>query len=227
MAHPLGRIAPPDDNHVRLYGLSNSTMPASPTPVVLGIAWYSGFDRPVYRQGAYWIGLGNSWGAVRGGHAICAKPDGLEDLPGAYRFYDQGTEGACVGYASSRMMTTLNRAFYDANILYREAKLIDGIPGAHDGTTVRAAMDILRKRGHWRREHNATTGPFVADGITANRWATSATEIVRCLKQPSSQQYIVLTNSWGSGYPQYVRLPLDALARLLREDGEATIVTDR
>lgn len=227
MAHPLGRIAPPDDKHVRLFGLSDKTMPTSPTPVVLGIAWYSGFDRPLYRQGAYWIGVGTNWGQVRGGHAICAKPPALTDVNGAYRFYDQGTEGACVGFSSSRMMTTLNSRFYDAMQLYNEARKIDGIKGPHDGTTVRAAMDILRQRGHWRRDQQATTGPFLEDGIKVNRWATSVSEIVQCLKQPSTQQYIVLMNSWGNGYPQYVRLPLEGLARLLREDGEATIVTDR
>lgn len=36
MQHPLGRLAPPDDRHVRLYGLTTATTPRQPIPVLFG-----------------------------------------------------------------------------------------------------------------------------------------------------------------------------------------------
>ena len=39
-------------------------------PPVFGIYWYSAFNKPVAKNGEYWIPDG-SWGRVLGGHAIC------------------------------------------------------------------------------------------------------------------------------------------------------------
>jgi hypothetical protein len=39
--------------------------------------------------------------------------------------------------------------------------------------------------------------------------------------------YVDILNSWGRGYPHLVRMPVTVLDRLLREDGEMTLVTDR
>jgi hypothetical protein len=53
-------------------------------------------------------------------------------------------------------------------------------------------------------------------------------EVLACLHDDVNSDSIVLCNSWGKlGYPHYVHLPLAGLDRLLREDGEATVVTDR
>lgn len=100
-------------------------------------------------------------------------------LPYAYRpRYDQGTEGACVGYAWSWAMSILNRRFYDAGELYRAAKDVDEWPGSdYSGTSVRAGGDVLRQTGHWRRLRNHTRSPDLSDGIDTFRWATRTDEV--------------------------------------------------
>lgn len=232
--HPLGRRPPSDDRHIQAYPLTLQTAPAKPTPVVLGINWYSSFDEPQeirisgYKTPMYWIGLDKDWGYVRGGHAICVKPTMIEDTGGWWSFYDQGNEGACVGFSESRMMSLLNRKRYDAEWLYHEAQQADEWPGDdYDGTSVRAGFDILRTKGHRR-----IWGPFhlpadLDNGIAANRWAQNVVEVLACLQDDPNSDGITLINSWGRGYPHYVHLPLAGLERLLREDGEAGIVVDR
>jgi hypothetical protein len=80
--------------------------------------WYQNFDSPqnirVNGRTEWWIGLDKDWGSIRGGHAIVVKPDAVTDTAGWWGFYDQGDEGACVGFSSSRMMSLLNRKRYDA-----------------------------------------------------------------------------------------------------------------
>jgi hypothetical protein len=231
-AQPLGRVAAPDGRHVRLYGLTTETMPTKPTPVVLGINWYQQFDAPVARDGAWWIGVGD-WKAIRGGHAICVKPPVLKDYAAFWTHYDQGVEGACVGFSASRMMSLLNasptlKPLYDGKSLYLEAREIDGIEDTMgEGTTVRAGMDVLRAQGPFPVRKGIVMPPEIGHGIVANRWATSVEQIVACLGQDASRGWVDLVNSWGRRYPRVVRLPLESLERLLREDGDATIVTDR
>src|SRR5688500_3931118 len=54
------------------------------------------------------------------------KVERILSLPYSYRVkYDQGAEGACVGFASSWLQSIHNRVFYDARWLYREAQLVD------------------------------------------------------------------------------------------------------
>src|SRR5215216_7556441 len=75
--------------------------------------------------------------------------------------YDQKREGACVGFGWSWAMTILNAAqdgpggpvpVYDARWLWNRAKAIDEWadtnPGDNNGTSVRAAGDVLRDVGH-------------------------------------------------------------------------------
>src|SRR5687767_4057140 len=168
MAKKLGRRVPPDFEHVKKFPLTAATTPEKPTPVVFGVNWYANFDNPVKgSDGRYYIGRGN-WhsSTIRGGHAICAKPELVDDQPGWWEFYDQGSEGACVGFASSRCMSMLNRLRYAARWLYLEAQKIDAWPGGayngaspfYEGTEVRAAFEILRLRGH-RRVYSSTTYP--------------------------------------------------------------------
>jgi hypothetical protein len=132
-------------------------------------------------------------------------------------------------FDSSRMMSLLNRKRYDAGWLYHEAQRIDEWPGEdYDGTSVRAGMDVLRTEGHRRKFGPLTLPPSLDAGIKENRWATNVVEVLACLHDDVNSDSVILCNSWGKfGYPHYVHLPLDALARLLREDGEATVVTDR
>ncbi len=203
-------------------------------------------------------------------------------LPYAYRpKYDQGSEGACVGFASSWMVSIFNRRFYDARWLYKSAQQIDEWEGdSYSGTSVRAGMDVLREVGHRRNVRGVSQPPDMAHGIVANRWATNVDEVRACVAaggpvvlginwytnfdKPAPRrgadgfvpnrpewyigvgdlgtvrgghaicvygasdrrQAVKLVNSWGTRY-QLVWLPYSVLARLLSEDGEATIVTDR
>jgi len=128
------------------------------------------------------------------------------------------------------MMALLNRRRYDARELYLSAQRVDEWEGeGYEGTSVRAGLDVLRKRGPMRVYRGRSEGPYEADGIAANRWAESVEDIVTCLHSP---RYLKLgraayLNSWGSDYPHITWVPLDVLDRLLREGGEFGVVTDR
>ena len=105
-------------------------------------------------------------------------------LPYAYRpKYDQGHQGACVGYSSSWMMSILNHRFYDAAFLYHEAQKIDEWPGEdYEGTSVRAGMEVLRGLGHRVMHHHTHHHfPDVQEGIAEYRWATTTDEVRTCL----------------------------------------------
>lgn len=235
MTGPLGRRPPTDDRHRRMYPLTSATLPSSPTPVVLGVWWHAAFDAPTLTDRAYWIGRGSDWGAIRGGHAICVKPPALTDSVPWWTFYEQ-RRGDCVGYSIARMMTLLNRTRYAAWLLYDEAQRIDewdDTPPA-DGTSVRAGADVARSVGLRRVRAGIVGAPSLADGISANRWAGSVDEIAACLSPVDGgarvlrRGYVELLQSWGTSYPHSVRLPLEALDRLVfHEDGECLVVTDR
>ncbi len=236
---PLGREEPTDWNHVELYELTPETLPTTPTPVVFGVRWYTAFDHPTKdASGRWWIGREASWGTVRGGHAICAKPYGVLDPDAWWSLYNQSPYGgACVGFSSSRMMSLLNRYRYDAPWIWEEAKKIDGLantnPGDRGGTTVRAALDILRKRGHRRGAFGKGAPESLGEGISENRWATDPQTVIQTLTVGTtggvtkSLGAIPLLNSWGRGYPHTVWIPGEACRRLLNEGGEAATITDR
>jgi hypothetical protein len=228
----LGRMAPSDWKHVERYplrALAPAERPAR-VPVVLGVNWYTAFDRPERdSRGSWWIGRGDP-GAVRGGHAICAELGGGGDSDGWHGFYDQQVEGACVGFAWSRAMSLLNRSRYDAVWLYETAQQRDEWPGDHNpGTSLRAAADVLATLGHRRRRGARSEPERPEDGISVYRWAGSVDEVHAALGDAEADRIgaIPLLNSWGSRYPRRVWLPDELLERLLHEDGEAAIPTDR
>jgi hypothetical protein len=220
------------------------------------------------------------------------------DLHHYYALYDQGAEGACVGFGSSWCMTILNRRAYAARTLYLETQLVDEWPDTppEEGTSVHAAMDVLRTRGHWRSVYNRkthvyeVTGPFMEDGIEANKWTTNVDDVRACLAagvpvviginwygdfdnpkwDPATHRFVIGrnpqslgrvrgghcvciraatdklgmvggVNNWGApeivkgsdgnptvsnGYPLFW-MPYDTLERVLSEDGECTVITDR
>jgi hypothetical protein len=254
MPGPLGRRAPTDWRHYEKYPLTAATTPATPAPVAIGVNWYTDFDNPVQKGGRYWIGLDSKkLGTVRGGHCVCLEPgdqlnaDGsvarrMQDSSGWWDFYDQGKEGACVGFGCSRMMSLLNRKRYDARWLWDWAKETDEWPetnpGDDEGTSVRAACDILRSRGHvsWRtayagldyKQRDAET-PSATEGIAVYRWAKTVDDVHGVLKSPVNDQAgaVRVLNSWGRGYPHKVWMPDATLQRLIDEDGEVALVTDR
>jgi hypothetical protein len=226
MSKPLGRREPKDWLHYERYPLTASTLPVKPVPVVLGIGWYSAFDTPERdNSGHWWIGRTGNLGTLRGGHAICCKPRKVTDNTAWWMYYDQGAEGACVGYSCSRAMTLLNRKRYDARWLYHEAQLIDEWPETppEEGTSVRAGYSILKNQGHMR---DGRTHPDPVEGISAYRWARNADEVLDALGY-TGLEYVDLLNSWGRSWPHLVRMPANVLEKLIQWDGEAGIPTDR
>lgn len=114
-----------------------------------------------------------------------ARVEKTLDLPTQYiTHYDQGQEGACVGFSLSWMMSILNRTKYDARVLYLRAQLIDEWddtpPG--EGTSVNAGCKILKEEGHWRLHKSrwwsrTKTILGLDQGIAAYRWATSVDDV--------------------------------------------------
>jgi hypothetical protein len=206
-----------------------SMVPAKPTPVVIGVNWYVEFDNPEKDDhGHHWIARDGKLTTVRGGHCVCLKPKGNSDPDAWWDFYNQGSEGACVGFGISRLTSQLNRKLYDGFWLYHEAQKIDEWPGEdYDGTSVRAALDILRKVGHCVKEGVGPTATAVlGEGIAANRWARGVDDVLSILGY-DGLDYVDVLNSWGRGYPHLTRMPAKVLERLWKEDGEVGIVTDR
>lgn len=117
------------------------------------------------------------------------------------RFYDQGREGACVGFACSQMMSVLNRERYDARWLWNEAKKIDEWvdtnPGDDNGTSLRAAGDILRHLGHRRVLRGRVHPEDTTRGIHANRWAQTIDEIRQSI---SSGVPVVMGTNWYASF---------------------------
>lgn len=228
----LDRREPTDWRHVERYSITLETVPSKPTPVIFGINWYRNFYFPQLDEGTgkYWIGRGDL-GRVMGGHAICARPLALKDSKAWWRFYNQGEEGACVGFAASRAMSLLNRIRYDARWLYQQAQLVDewAETPPEEGTSVRAAIDILRTQGHIRWYGVKSRPPAdLKHGVTTNRWAQTVDEVIACLGSPKYYEIggIPLLNSWGEGYEREVWMPLETVQRVLNEYGEATIFVD-
>ena len=230
MPGALGRIVPPDWRHVENFPLTALTFPVRPTPAVIGVNWYVEFDEPEQdSQGHWWIARDGRLTKIRAGHCVCLKERGAPDPDQWWEFYDQGAEGACVGFGVSRLASHLNKKIYDARWLYHEAQKIDSRPGEdYVGTTVRAGLDVLRKRGHRVVGPDGVAArPDVAEGIVANRWAQNIEDVLRVLGY-AGLDYVDVLNSWGrSGYPHLVRMPATVLDRLRREEGEIGLVTDR
>ena len=122
--------------------------------------------------------------------------------PAWRKFYDQGQEGACVGFGWSECMSILNSIkryprLYDARWLWNEAKKVDEWPdtnpGDDNGTSVRAAGDVLRDEGHVRVFKGVDQPVNLAEGIAENRWATTVDEVRTCI---ASGVPVVLGVNW-------------------------------
>jgi hypothetical protein len=93
--------------------------------------------------------------------------------------YDQGQEGACVGFAWSWAMSMLNRRFYAARKLYLEAQLRD--PWAEtppeEGTSITAGALVLQQQGHWRFARGITFPLALFEGIASFKMATTVDDL--------------------------------------------------
>lgn len=249
----LGRLIPNDWRHVTSYPLSVLSPDERPIskPVVIGVNWYDAFDNPEKDQdsGDFFIAKSgrNRLGRLRGGHSVCLEPgDGLTgdglDSNDWYTFYDQRSEGACVGFAWSRCMSIFNYEMYAARWLWDMAKKGDEWPetnpGDNEGTSVRAAAEVLLKVGHvpWNSSYGndiwSARSQYVPDvkyGIKAFRWTTSVDEVHAVLGNSRADRLgaVPLLNSWGDIYPHRTYLPDEVFARLIDEEGEVAVPTDR
>lgn len=98
--------------------------------------------------------------------------------------YDQGQEGACVGFAWSWAMSILNHRFYAARKLYLEAQMIDPYADTppEEGTSTVAAAQILQQQGHWRFARGVTFPLALTEGIAQFRMAKTVDEIRRAIQ---------------------------------------------
>lgn len=252
----LGRVQPSDWEHVVKYPLA--ALGAVPTgeveseetqipvtedlrprfvPVVLGTNWYSGMDTPYEQNGSWYINEGGL-GSIRGGHCYVLEPHDDPEVKGVERdnakwwqWYNQGVEGACVGFGCSRAASLYHRHQFDAWWLYDQARILDGDP-SEEGAQVRSGLEVLRTKGHRVAKGvenlRVETDEAVeaSNGIKAYRWASTTDDIIRALGN-TNLDYVTLLNSWGKDYPHRVRMPLSVLHRLLSESGEAAVITEQ
>lgn len=242
----LGRYVPDDWRHVDSYPLSSLDVQPTRQPVVIGVNWYKEMDGPVKDGGSgeYFIAKGGakSLTRIRGGHCVCLEPGEGPDQVQWQKFYDQGQEGACVGFGWSRAMSILNGGLHAARWLWSRAKERDEWdetnPGDNDGTSVRAAAEALVALGHvpWKDEYAPHDYKKRFDykaetphGIAAFRWARTVDEVHAVLGNPRADELgaVPILNSWGTEYPIRVWLPDEVFARLISEDGEIAVPTDR
>lgn len=232
----LARFVPTDDEHIKKYPLRAAAQVYKPAPVICGINWYEDFYTPKQdAQGNWWIGKDPSnLGPLRGGHCVVIphKLKGPQaDLRSWYLYYNQLNEGACVGAGSSRAMSLLNRKKYKFFWLWNEAKKVDEWPetnpGDNEGTSVRAACDVLRSLGHIPARKKKDT-PSVIEGIVQNRWAESIDDLLAATGNETYKKLgaMPIHNSWGEDYPHTVWVPCETLEKLRGEFGEFAVIMD-
>lgn len=244
----LGRCVSETTEHLDRYPLTAATLPSAASSMVIGTNWYRGLDKPVRRRvhgTDRWVLGDGALGGLRGGHATCLRHWTHRDAPSWWAYYDQGSEGRCVEFALLRMASLHNRRRYDitSSWHYWTAQRLDEwdggtYPGAkprYEGTSVRAGLEVARLSGLVRElrtprrltETEAAGRVSAEDGIAAYRWATSWQDVRTVLGVPDWLPGVPLLNSWGTAWPREVLL-LDAVGeRLLAEDGEFGVPTDR
>lgn len=245
MPGALGLVFPPDKEHIVTKPLT-ALAGAGPVdvPLVVGVNWYDSFDAPrelkSTAEGTSWhlpdVAKGESLGSVRGGHCFAFEPMGQVKLnQGRLRvFYDQGPEGACVGFGLSRAQAMMRgHQTFDAFWLYDQARKSEGTYPDGEGSTVRAGAKVLETVGQrvqtgqivcTREKGDGPVDPKL--GVVATRWITTVDEALTALARPSAQA-IPFQNNWGNSYPDVVWCPVATFDRLLKEEGECAIFTDR
>ncbi len=128
-------------------------------------------------------------------------------LPYGYRAkYDQGREGACVGFSLSWVTSINNRQFYDAQWLYETARRTDEWPGEdYSGTSLRAGCQALLDLGH-RRIYRGTQPERPEHGISAFRWARTVDEIRTAI---AGGQPVTLGIEWLESFYEPVQIGRD------------------
>ena len=238
---PLGRNKPPDTVHIEKYPLTALEAPPTKVPVPVGVNWYSAFDRPAQGTDGRWrVTLGSTGGTVRGGHCFSFEPPGEPDTERNWTFYDQGSEGACEGFGHARAMTLMKGQLLDAWWLYDDARRDEGTYPEGEGATNRHACAALAKWGvHTVKAEYPGGPPAVIERVAwkenvpgfevaSYHWASTVEQVIASLGFPSTANELPFLNSWGrGGYEHRVWMPVDVLARLLSEEGEASVLVPR
>lgn len=148
-------------------------------------------------------------------------------LPFWHKTHDQGNEGSCVGHAAAMERAIVNTAQrklagtspytrrYDPLWIWNEAKQIDEWPdtnpGDANGTSVRAAYDVLRTKGARRIKTSGIVltddwivkvidyqyQPSLNEGILENRWARTVDEMRTAIAQGAS---ITIGVNWYTNF---------------------------
>jgi hypothetical protein len=232
---PLGRRPPSDWVHVERHALLAGPALTRPTPVVMGTLWPVEADTPVFdSRGTAWI-RGPFSGRSRGGHAYCLEAHAMHDSTANWDWWNQVSEGICVSEGITRCAALLFRRRFQPRPLYDIAQLRDEFSDTppEEGTSVRAGFDVWRtvglvpaRRGedHWESASDVKErAPDATVKVKANRWATSAQEVLDALGTPG-RDWVTVLNSWGrDGYPHRARMSADNLQWLIERDGEAGI----
>lgn len=237
MLQPLGRLTPPDFEHIAARPLS-AIQVITFKPVTIGINWYTTFDAPKPMRFGSTVSYhlpdvekGESLGSIRGGHAVCLPHmGGVKLITEAWqRFYDQGSEGSCEGFAHAKAQSLETGKLFDAWFLYDQARKLEGTFPNGEGTTNRAIAQVLQTLGAPTQEGQTICTRGAKDGaaqkVSGVRWTVDVQEVLAALGRPNAQA-VPLSNNWGLQYPLIVWLPVATLDRLLKEEGEADVVTD-
>lgn len=232
-----GRLVPTNYDHVESYGLNLQDHTPAIQPVAPGVNWYTGFDSPVQGSDGLWRVPSKKLGTIRGGHCICLVPPSLleRDTEAFHRFFNQGKEGACEGFGHARRDAIVFGQTFDAFHLYDDGQRIEGtydrFVSTDEGTTNDAVCQAMKKwgvhpqDGEVAHRANVATEPHPR-AESAYRWATTADQILAVLGITDGGE-IPFKNSWGDDYPFTTYMDPSVLERLLREGGEADVLTDK
>lgn len=219
----LGRLVPPDWQHVVKHPFTAATNTG--VAVIGGFNWYEGYDNPTKgRDGRFRVRIS---GGIRGGHCTAFEPAdvGEQDAWAFHVFYDQGQEGACTGFGTSRAISLKTRRRYDGFWVYDDARRIEHTYPEGEGAYVRDALKAAVQWGaHFENSVNCVRTPWnnhtPGTQIKSYHWCTSAEQVRIALGYPPTIGEIPLLNSWGTSYPETVYVSLGDVQRLLNEEGE-------
>jgi hypothetical protein len=209
----LGRREPTDYRHVERYTLA-APIDAN-VPVVMGTVWLQSMDNPArYPDGRWWICREQGWQnrPSRGDHAYCLEPAGGND---AWWPWHNQQRGSCTGHSAARAAELTYRTRFDPEAWYDRNQQIDEYADTppEEGSSLRAAFDA------WREGRPAMRGKKT-EKLKANRWATSADDVLKTLGHDGAAPIL---QSWGRTWAHRVWIPGEALDWLLERGGEAGV----
>lgn len=193
-------------------------------------------------------------------HAMTPHLRTAEPLPAHRRWkigpiLDQGQRPWCVAYATEnwlRAAPTETADGPDVATIYAEAQQRDGIPGEHDGTTVRAAFAYMQALGRVGEYVWATDAEDVLRWVLTKGPVVMGTDWFGGMSEPDASGLVHLTgrvegghsylifgadrdaglltlvNSWGTRWGKHgtALMSVEQLHLLLRLNGEAAAAVE-